>query len=117
MSMNEFYDASPADVHHILKEARKREESEVQRAYEIARFNSFLAVSPHVKKMPKITEFSPLPWDDKNKVIKPPPSKELIEKLNERDRKLGAPTVEYIEKKRKAGKTASLRKLAASGKK
>lgn len=117
MSVNEFYDCSPADIYHILIEARKREEGEIQRAYEIGRYNAFLGVSPHFKKMPELTEFSPLPWDEKTKVIKPPPSKEMIERLNERDRKMGAPTVESIKKKRKAGKTADLRKLALRGKK
>jgi len=45
----EFNWLTPAELHFIIDEFRKNRENEMHHDYEVARFTSWISVSPHVK--------------------------------------------------------------------
>ena len=111
MSVQSFWQSSPADIYHFIKEARKKEESEVQRAYEIARWQSRFVLMPHAgKKTIRLQDLGVFPWEERK--VAEPPTPEQTAKLDAIDKKFGAPTLESIQKKRKKNKVVKLSELA-----
>ncbi len=111
MSVQSFWQSSPADIYHYIKQARKKEEGELQRAYEIARWQSRFVLMPHAgKKTIRLQDLGVFPWEEQK--IAGPPTPEQIAKLDKHDKRYGTPTVEKIKQKRKRNKVVKLSDLA-----
>jgi len=110
MSVQSFWQSSPADIYHYIKQARKKEEGELQRAYEIARWQSRFVLMPHAgKKTIRLQDLGVFPWEEQK--IAGPPTPEQIAKLDKHDKRYGTPTVEKIKQKRKRNKVVNLSTL------
>ena len=110
MSVQSFWQSSPADIYHFIKEARRKEESELQRAYEIARWQSRFVLMPHVgKKTIRLEDLGVFPWEERK--IVGPPTKEQTAKLDAIDKKFGTPTVNSVQNKRRKNKVVKLSEL------
>lgn len=110
MSVQSFWDSSPADVYAFVEQARAVRETDQREWYEIARWVSRFILTPHSKRPLRLQEIAKFPWE--KSAIAGPPSKEELAKWDAIDKKYGIPTVDKIKKQRQKGNIVDLKKLA-----